>query len=189
VTAGSTKSGIGATLHPGAQLFGRVTEAGTGAPLQGIRVCLFDYLYSPSPEYLDRCAWTDAAGNYAMRSLRAGSFKVVFSEVGFGPFVSSGSFDNQWWNGVSSASAATPISFAPPQSVTGIDAQLVNRFPRPKPDPIQVTILPTPKAPPKKCRRGFHKKKVKGKVRCVRTRKQNNGNVHKQHSHRLAPTR
>lgn len=172
VTAGSTVTGIDAALHPGAQLFGRVTEAGSGAPVQGIEVCLFDYLHAPSVEYLDRCAQTDAAGNYAIRSLREGSFKVTFLQRPW-----SGIFDmfflQQWWNGVPSVSEATPIAFTPPQSVTGIDAQLTNVKPKPEPGhtPIQITFIPTRQSPPKKCRKGFHKKKVKGKVRCVRKHK------------------
>ena len=99
VTAGLTVSGIDAALHPGAQMFGRVTEAGTGAPAAGIEVCLFDYLHAPSTEYLDRCAETDAVGNYAMRSLREGTFKVTFLQRPW-----SGIFDKlflqQWWNGI-----------------------------------------------------------------------------------------
>ncbi len=176
VTAGLTVSGIDAALHPGAQMFGRVTEAGTGAPAAGIEVCLFDYLHAPSTEYLDRCAETDAVGNYAMRSLREGTFKVTFLQRPW-----SGIFDKlflqQWWNGVPAASEATPIAFAPPHSVTGVDAQLTNVKPKPepRPAPIQVTLIPTPQPPPKKCRKGFHKKKVKGKTRCVRRHKPRRG--------------
>lgn len=174
VTAGSSTPDIDAVLQPGSQVLGRVTEAGTGISLKDVEVCVYDPLQVPSVEYAGPCDWTDAAGNYAIRSLEAGTYKVVFSQEPAPEFILDDTFFEQWWKGVSSVNEAMPISLTPPQAATGIDAQLVNMIQKPKPDPIQVSIIPRPpgpKPPPRKCKKGFHKKKVKGKVRCVRKHK------------------
>jgi hypothetical protein len=174
VTAGAPPvTGIDAVLQPGSQVLGRVTEAGTGAALKDIEVCVYDPAKVPSVEFASPCDWTDAAGEYAIRSLPVGTYKVVFSQEPNSGFFSSDTFFEQWWKGAGSVNEATPITLAPPQSATGIDAQLVNMIQKPKPDPIQVTFVPRPNFhKPKKCKKGFHKKKVKGgKKRCVRKHK------------------
>lgn len=174
VTAGDPAvTGIDAVLQPGSQVLGRVTETGTGAALKDVEVCVYDPLKVPSVEFAGPCDWTDSAGNYAIRSLPASTYKVVFSQEPNSPeFILDDTFFEQWWKGVPSVNEATPISLAPPQPATGIDAQLVNMIQPRKPDPIQVSLIPTTlKPPPKKCKKGFHKKKVKGKVKCVRKHK------------------
>jgi hypothetical protein len=178
IVSGATVTGIDAALDPGAQILGRVTEAGTEAPLDEIEVCLYE-LHSSHPEYSDRCARTDAAGVYAIRSLRENTFNVVFSEEPGAGFMFDDTFVEQWWNGVPSAAQATPVHVAPALSVTGIDAHLTNMVQRPKPEGIQVTFFPTPPSRALKCRKGFHKKKVKSKVRCVKKHKKR----HHRHGH------
>lgn len=175
VTAGAPPvTDIDAVLQPGSQVLGRVTEAGTGAALKDVEVCVYDAMLAPPLEYAGPCDHTDASGNYAIRSLPASTYKVVFSPEPKPEFILDDTFFEQWWKGAASVDEATPIALTPPQAATGVDAQLVNMIERPKPEPIQVTFFPRPpgpKPPPKKCRRGFHKKKVKGKVRCVRKHK------------------
>lgn len=176
VTAGAPPvTGIDALLQPGSQVIGRVTEVGTGTVLEDVEVCVYDPMKVPSVEYASPCDWTDVGGNYAIRSLPAGNYRVVFSQEPNPGFILDDTYFEQWWNGAASVSDATPISLTPPQFAIGVDAQLVNMIQRPKPDPIQVTFVPRPKPPPKKCRKGFHKKKVKGKVRCVRKHKRHGG--------------
>lgn len=173
LTAGNTVTEIDVVLQPGSQVLGRVTEAGTGVALKDVEVCVYDPLKVPSVEYVGPCDWTDSAGNYAIRSLPASTYKVVFSQEPNPGFILDDTYFEQWWKGVPSVSAATAIALSPPQTATGIDAQLVNMIQRPKPDPIQVTFVPRPQPPkpPRKCKKGFHKKKVKGKVKCVRKHK------------------
>jgi hypothetical protein len=172
VTAGDPPvTGIDAVLQPGSQVLGRATEAGTGVALKDVEVCVYDPLKVPSVEYAGPCDWTDASGNYAIRSLPGSTYKVVFSQEPNSGFILDDTFFEQWWNGVPSVSEATPISLAPPQTATGIDARLTNMIQPPKPQPIGVTIFPRPDFPAKKCKKGFHKKKVKGKKRCVRKHK------------------
>ncbi len=185
VVAGNVYTGIDATLDPGAEILGRVTEAGTGVALKDVEVCVYDPLSVPSVEYAGPCDWTDAGGNYAIRSLPGSTYKVVFSQEPNSGFILDDTFFEQWWKGVSSVSEATPIALAPPQTVTGVDASLTNMIPPPKPKPIDVTIVPRPKPPVKKCRKGFHKKKVKGKKRCVRKHKKHRKHHHQGGTHRV----
>ncbi len=170
LSAGGLATGIDAKLHPGAQILGTVTEAGSGAPLGGIEVCLWDTLRAPEPEFREPCTQSDASGSYAIRSLRDGTYKVVFSHNY--PLATNDPFFEQWYDGVATAAQATAITITPPQARTGVDAHLVH-YPVDPPrglDPVQVTILPAPR-PPLKCRKGWHKKRVKGKVRCVKKHK------------------
>jgi hypothetical protein len=80
-----TTTGINAQVRPGAQIAGHVAEQGTGASLARVEVCILDPAPNPRAEEFERCAFTDAAGNYAVRSLRAGIFSVVFSRDGGRP--------------------------------------------------------------------------------------------------------
>jgi len=168
VTAPGTTSGIDAKLTPGAQILGRVTEIGTGVPLPGTWICAEDR----SPGGYQECNSADSAGNYAIRSLPAGTYFVSFG-VEYAPVTGAQIF-GQWWQGAATIAEATPIAIVPPETRAGIDGQLPERFPKPKPEAIQVSLIPRPPGPkpqPKRCRKGFHKKKVKGKVRCVRKHK------------------
>jgi len=168
VTAGTTVPGIYAAVRPGVQILGTVTEAGTGAPLNDIEVCAFDPVHSPSPEYVERCARTNAAGDYAIRSLQGDTYDIVFSQEAAFPFFDDYFFE-QWWENAASVSGATPLHVTPPQTVTGIDAQLVNMI-QPDPPAEGGSVPPPPgqTPPPRKCKKGFKRKLVKGKRRCVR---------------------
>jgi hypothetical protein len=178
VVAGNVYTGIDAALQPGAQVLGRVTEAGTGRALEGIEVCVYDPLGVPSVEYAGPCDRTDATGSYAIRSLPGSTYKVVFSQEGS---AFSDTFFEQWWNGVPSVAEATPIALAPPDTAIGIDARLTSMI-QPRVEPIQVTFVP--KSPPKRCKKGFHKKWVKGKKRCVRKHNRRGGKHRHKAGHR-----
>jgi hypothetical protein len=165
VVDGGTTAGINAQVRPGAQIAGHVAEQGTGASLARVEVCILDPAPNPRAEEFERCAFTDAAGNYAVRSLRAGIFNVVFSRDGGPP--EADAFPEQWWNGATAAAVATLISIAPPETRTGIDAALIG--PR---------TYAKPKSP-LHCRKHFRKRRVKGKLRCVRIHRK-----HGRHQHR-----
>jgi len=163
VTAGAPPvEGIDVTLQPGAQIFGTVTEAGTGAPQLWASVCLYDSLRAPEVGWREPCVLTNEAGQYAIRSLRAGVYYVVFSP--------NGPYENQWFDGVPTLAQATPIAIAPPETRSGVDARLVG-YPTdpPRQEPIRVDFIPTPGAPPTlKCKKNQRKKWVRGKQRCVK---------------------
>lgn len=168
VTAPNATSGIDAVLAPGAQILGRVTElGGMGAPMEDVMVCAEAVV----GEFED-CDWTDAAGEYALRSLPAGAYLVGFG-IEFLPY---GRHVRQWWQGASAEAAAAPIEIAPPETRTGIDAQLVNPN---RPEPITVTVTPS-HLPPlvQHCRRGFVRRHVKGRVVCVKRHRR-----HRRHRH------
>lgn len=179
VTAGSTVPEIDAALYPGAQIFGTVTEAGSGVPLSGIEVCLWRKKNWMWPEEVQNCTKTDPSGNYAIRSLPADAYGVVFSREGSAWVFDT--FDEQWWNGYDTAEESTTVHVTPPQALTGVDAELVNHAPKPEtggggtvtPPPSSLPSPPPPvvKQPPRKCKKGFHRKLVKGKKRCVRKHK------------------
>jgi hypothetical protein len=128
------------------------------------------------------CVSTDSDGDYALLSLPADTYLVGFG-IEYLPF--SGRHAAQWWQGVSSEAEATPIEIAPPETRSGIDAQLVNPFPPPKPENVVVTFRSQPRKPPAKCRKGFHRKKVRGKSHCVRKHKRTHS--HGRGAHRPAP--
>jgi hypothetical protein len=118
----------------------------------------------PPGEY-EGCDHTDSNGEYAIRSLPAGTYLVAF-EKEYLPF---GMQVGQWWDGASSAADATPITIEPPETRTGVDGRLANRYPTPTPEAPVVIVQPQPNAPvAKKCRKGFRSRTVGGRTRCVR---------------------
>jgi len=172
VVAGSVVSGIDQSLYPGAQIFGHVSNEETGGDLYGVRVCAVK-----APESGEWCDKTDFDGNYAIRSLPAAAYKVEFG-VEFGPF---GITAGEWWEHTFSFAEADPIEIAPPEDRTGIDGALPWYFEEERPQPETAekedegSALPPPagaatgtKPRHRKCRKGFHRKLVKGKKRCVR---------------------
>jgi hypothetical protein len=166
VEAPNLTPGIDAALRPGAEILGHVSEVGSGGPMADVMVCA----EAQAGEFED-CDWTDSTGDYALRSLPAATYLVAFG-IEFLPF---GRHVAQWWQGVSSEAEATPIAIVPPQARTGIDAQLVNPYfvSRPKQKRL------------KKCHKGFHRKKVHGKSRCVRKHRKAHPHKHRgHHGHR-----
>jgi hypothetical protein len=177
VTVGETTEGIDAAMKPGAQILGRVLEVGTIAPLPKIEVCALDPAGTLLAQEFEQCTFTDATGHYAIRGLRAGTFIVVFSRE---RFVDSDGFFPQWYDGATSAAQATPITISPPETRTGVDARLLSTLdPQHRSPRVIVTLVERPpvKPQPIKCKKGFRRKKVKGKVRCVKVHK-------KRHHHR-----
>lgn len=182
VVVGVTTTGIDAAMKPGAQISGEVAEDGTGTALPGIEVCALDPGETPAAREFEQCAFTDATGAYTIRSLRAGTFVVVFSRAR--AFFDSDGFFVQWYDGASSATQATRIAIAPPQTRAGVDARLVSFVPHPKPPVVVVRLIEGlgPANRPPKCRKHFVKRKVKGQVRCVKVHR-------KRHHHRHHPER
>lgn len=171
VTAPATSSGIDAELAPGAEILGRVSDVGSGAPAADVMVCAEE----PAPGEYQACAWTDPAGAYAIRSLPAGTYLVSFG-LEYVPF--GGLIAGQWWQGAATAAEADPIVIAPPEARAGIDGQVADSESPGVPSGIGATTISPPpsgaqpRAKPKKCKRGFQRKTVKGKRRCVRKQKQ-----------------
>ena len=112
VTVGTVDvTGIDASLSPGAQISGTVTDADTAAPIEGLCV----YADSDDGGYGD--AVTASDGTYTVRGLATGSYRVEFwdcSGSGYiGEFYDDATFDT-----------ATPVEVTAPNETSGIDAAL-----------------------------------------------------------------
>jgi hypothetical protein len=168
-------TGIDAALQPGGQIAGTVRAAATGAPLAGVEVCIT----TAEEAWALGCLKTPASGGYRFTGVWKDSFKVVFSpeagelENGKLEKLPVDPWPTVWWSGQASFATATPIAMTPPAVITGIDGSL-------GPGPIVAPPLPPALAPvvkkvvkpkPLKCKRGFVKKKLKGKARCVKRHK------------------
>jgi hypothetical protein len=152
---------------PGAQVSGAVTQVGSGSPLQNVTVCV----EAVAPDKGEACDKTDADGDYAITGIPAGTYLIAF---GVETAAAGGRTVAQWWDGASSRGTATPITMAPPQIFTGIDAQLGTSSAGSKPHSGGGTvILPGPQATPpaeltpQRCKKGYRWRKVHGIKRCV----------------------
>jgi Carboxypeptidase regulatory-like domain len=88
VSDGATTSGINASMQPGATITGTVTDALTGAALQGMDVCAW------GPQEFE-CSLTDANGNYAIPTLPTGAYKVEFQPNYF--YISKPEENKEYW--------------------------------------------------------------------------------------------
>ena len=182
LAAGQEVTGVNAALQRGGQIAGTVRLAATGASLKGVEVCITEV----GEAWPLGCLKTPASGGYRFTGLWGGSFKIVFSpeaaelEEAEAWGISADAYPTQWWNGQPSFATATPIAVAPPAIVSGIDGSLgpgpvvvTPPAPAASPPPAVAVVTPKPKPvtkpKPLKCKRGFVKKKLKGKaVRCVK---------------------
>lgn len=173
VEAPNAVTGIDEQLSPGAQILGHVSEVGTEIPLSGKVVCA-----EAQEGGFEDCETTDATGDYALRSLPAGSYLVAFGieDLPFGVRRAG-----QWWQGAASKDEATAITIAPPETRSGIDGQLPNPYAAPNTERIVVTTVPAPTKRPAKCRKHFHRKKVHGKWRCVKKHRRTHMRPHRHH--------
>lgn len=172
-----------AEAHVGAEISGTVREVGTGKPIANLMVELIHPL--PKGGEGNRIAFTDANGHYLIRALPEDEDIIVFAPPS-GPFGTSGGFySTQYYKGSATLAGATVLHAVPGKALTGIDGELVNLNP-PK-EPVKVALLPTPQLLPKKhkpvrCHRGFKKRKVHGKQRCVKVHKHHKRKHHRSHS-------
>lgn len=182
VTAPGTTTGIDAELAKGAQILGHVSQADTGLPLPEAFVCA----EQQAPGEYQQCDSTDTDGNYTLMGLPAGTYFVAFEPLA----IPNGPAAAQWWQGVPNFEEATPIEIVPPETRTGIDGEVDRPIwgspeegPATTPDPPTFwheEALPAPQQPPlPKCKKGFHRKLVKGKKRCVRKHPRHRGHHHR----------
>lgn len=146
-------------------------------------------LFSASGSTAERCTESAAGGAYSFQGLPDGSYQVGFAlapeEIGSGEPTAEGSgFQPQYYNDVATRSAAESILVIAPEITGGIDAALtVPATPAPPPltpfVPSPVAAAPLAAAEPKQkeagCKKGYRRKKVKRKTRCVKTEKKKAG--------------
>jgi hypothetical protein len=178
LTKGQAKTGVNAALVAGGAIGGTVRLAATGKPLAGVKVCITE----ASELFTLGCITSPASGGYRFTGLWHTAFKIVFSPEAselFDPaFMQSGAkyvtvpdaYPTLWWNSKPTFATADPIAVTPPGVILGIDGSV---GPPPVVPTPPATVLPVPPPPVKKkavliCHKGFAKKKVHGKQRCVK---------------------
>jgi hypothetical protein len=181
VAEGETVTGIDAQLATGARVSGTVTDS-SGAPLASIAVCILQSA-AAGPE---RCTYTDPNGQYALPGVASGTYQVAFSpefnEFAKEEFVlpEEDGWHTQYYEGSSSREGSTTLTLNAPEQRQDIDAALLTTYVPPSPPPLvpaPSTAIPpppianTPPAARKNCGKGFKRRKVKGKVRCVKAHK------------------
>ncbi|HEX6601226.1 MAG TPA: carboxypeptidase-like regulatory domain-containing protein, partial [Solirubrobacterales bacterium] len=167
---GETKTGIDAELQVGGTIKGTVRVASTGAPVQWVEVCAWEAF----SEGFGGCDYSNADGTYSLERLFPGNYKIEFWTG-----ETETNLLNQYWDHKSLWSEANPLLINGGEIRTGINADLLTPgLPPVKPPAAVITPPPPPvvkpvtsPVKPKKCRKGFKKKRVKGKFRCVKKRK------------------
>lgn len=165
VDLGDVLTGVDADLLPSARVEGTVRRADDQQPLPGVEICA----WSTEQEEELRCAFAEPDGSYAIQGLYSGEYVVEFW-----PF--SAKWTAQFWDHAARWDEAEPLWLTAGTTTTGIDADIA-----PEPLPLLLTPNPLvrsaaqssspPKPTPRRCRKGFQKKRVNGKVRCVRKAK------------------
>jgi hypothetical protein len=172
---GESVPGVDADLAPGATLSGHVSDA-SGKPLDEIRVCS---IYAPTGQ-LWICGWTRESGDYSIRFHSAGDYKAVFSpelrEFFPGAEPEGDGYPTEFWDNQTTLAAANLIPLSPGQTAGGINAMLGAP---PAPPPAVTPVVKPPIVHKHRCRRGFKKKRIKGKVRCVKVRKHRKHRKHR----------
>jgi len=72
VTVGQTTREVNAELHAAGQISGRATNVATGAPIEGIQVCV-------EPSVVVNCERTNANGGYTISELASGEYTLWFT--------------------------------------------------------------------------------------------------------------
>ncbi len=115
VKAGTTTSGIDATLDEGGRISGTITAAADGAPVSGCWVSVLQQVGSTWQWVTGGEA--DAEGNYTVGGLRTGTYKVMFFDV-------NGVYAWEFWDGKGTAAKANPVSVTMGATTSGINATL-----------------------------------------------------------------
>jgi hypothetical protein len=117
VDPGTTAGGIDAELAPAAHIEGVVSDAGTDAPLAGIRVC--PRLPNGSGGEVGDCAVSGPDGSYSLDGLSAGSYRVSFSGS-----ESTRQYLTQYYDGRSVAGEGLLVALAAGETKAGVDAAM-----------------------------------------------------------------
>ncbi len=185
VTAGAVTKSIDDKLTVGASISGHVTDAATGTGLEEIFVCVTGGTIS---EFFPECEFTGAGGAFKVRGLLPGTYQVGFSEEPDSQLADG--YDTQFFDGKATIEEATPIALVAAQARTGVDAHLKKTGSgggeNPPPTggggaggggqgggqtPPATNLPGPPSSKATKCKKGFKKKTVKGKSRCVKKKK------------------
>jgi hypothetical protein len=109
--------GIDAQMREGGRIAGQATDASTGAPIQGVSVCAYA---ERAEAVVGACANTGQNGQYTIAGLPNGEYEVEFSA----PPESALDYVTQYFDGQSSAKAATLVPVTVGETSSGVDAHL-----------------------------------------------------------------
>jgi hypothetical protein len=178
VTVGSVTPNIDVALQEAGQISGTVTDATTHAALAGVVIEAFRDI--PNGSFRVVFAGTGANGSYTIPLLTPGVYTVRFS-----PEPSLGNYADQTY----SCDKETPVTVSAGRVTNGVDGALyrvgVEQCPPAiAPPPGLFECAPSAGSagcihratPPHRCRKGYRRKHVHGKARCVK--------IHKRHRHR-----
>jgi hypothetical protein len=118
---GTAATGINDALAAGGTISGTVTDATTGANLEGVCVTATGGSTGDVAN-----GQTGANGSYTLVGLPTDSYTVAFSTPGCG---NSGPYAAQFYNNVALIGSATPIAVTAPQAVAGIGDALQYAYP------------------------------------------------------------
>lgn len=186
ITAGAPpRAGIDAAMQEGVDITGHVSEVG-GGPIGQTGICALN----PLTEAVVNCdgAFGPEGGNYSIAGLPLGQYVVAFAvdSEEDGVVLHPDGYVRQYYDGKPTFGEATLVGGGP-GVYSGIDAQLVKGdevFPSRRPPAISPPsfsyppIAQAPRVHPKRCRKGFQRKRVKGAVRCVRKRPKHRPRAH-----------
>lgn len=114
VTAGSTTTGIDAVLEEGGGIKGKITNISE----IGIQnVCVI--VYFPSGGSYVAYKYTDSSGDYEIKHLKIGSYKLCFNTT-----YASGDYASEWYNDKDLFDTADLVSVTAGTATTSIDAEL-----------------------------------------------------------------
>ncbi len=118
VNAGATTGEINAELQEGSEISGRITNASTGTPVEGVLACALRIVSGGEVE-LAACTQSAANGEYTIKGVPNGEFDVIFLGAGFAA---------QVYPGKALLSEGSVVTIAAPKEVkTGFDAALQPR--------------------------------------------------------------
>lgn len=113
VSAPTPVTGIDASLTRGSLLYGRITDAATGAPLSSGRV----EIYNEQGKYVATGYVTSIGGWYTDVGLPSGSYRLRFSD-------GDGGYIDEYYDDALTFEEATPVVVSAPDDLTGLDAAL-----------------------------------------------------------------
>ncbi|HEU5014738.1 MAG TPA: carboxypeptidase regulatory-like domain-containing protein [Roseiflexaceae bacterium] len=113
VSAPNPMTNINAALNRGSIIFGKVTDAASGAPITSGQVTVYD----AAGEFVMFGRLSFLGGWHTETGLPSGSYRVKFSDT-------DGGYIDEFYNDKPSLASATPITLSAPTDHVGIDAAL-----------------------------------------------------------------
>lgn len=141
VLAGETAPGIDAQLKEGGIISGRVTDASTGAAIGQALICAI-----VENDVAERCTVSGANGEYALRALATGAYKVAFFATGY---------SLQYYDDSTSLTGAATVMASAGVTTPDIGAALQRIAPKTTrtstvpPPPVRLPITPVTVTQPK----------------------------------------